>query len=691
MNRPASKTSLHLFCGIGGDALGFAAAGFAPTCMDFDADAVAGARYLLGDAARVIQADLAAMEPAELARLVPECPDVVVMSPPCQGNSGCLPAKLAATAKYQALNSLGARALFLVTTTAEVCWGKLPAFVLVENVPRITTRSAELVAEMKAVLHASGFLTSEGFHDCGELGGLAQRRKRWLLAGRNPTRVQARLQLPPSKPHLTIWDVLSTVPAPTGGDGGPMHAMPGISDLNALRLAAIPPGKDWRALPERLRLVDSESRHSGYLGVQAPAEPSNTVIGNTKGCNAWGAVADPRMGHGSRAGNLLVGDPAEPSVAVIAQADSYHGANVADTRIGAGPNKQPGPYGVHDHNAPSHTILATARMDTGWASVCDPRTSKVSRSGPYGVEDAHAPSGAVIASADVTCGSFAWADPRLPERSGRLNGGFGVEDAREPAHAVVSTNKVDVTWASVTEPRLASQPAAKPKKSSKHNGHLGVQDGDDPARTIIGALRAGNGWGSVADVRVGCDPREGSYGVADGARPLPTSVIGAAITQNGPWSWPDPRTTAHSGGFAPTHRLALGEDGVLELLTLDGSRPLDLSSTSPRADVVIVALDGSYHRPMTDLELALLQGFPSRVRGEWLAIPGSREARRRGIGNAIPPLTARAIADACLEAIANTNPLAALLTPSDRDVWVDGHDDDSAERWFGAQPEETHL
>lgn len=481
MNKP--KTSLHLFCGIGGDALGFASSGFVPTCMDFDSDAVAGARYLLGDAARVIQADLAAMEPAELARLVPECPDVVVMSPPCQGNSGCLPARLAQTAKYQALNSLGARALFLVTTTAEVCWGRLPAFVLVENVPRITTRSAELVAEMKAVLHASGFLTSEGFHDCGELGGLAQKRKRWLLAGRNPARVQARLQLPPSKAHLTIWDVLSTIPAPMGVEGGPMHVMPGISDLNALRLAAIPPGKDWRALPAKLRLLDSDTRHSGYLGVQDGAEPSNTVIGNTKGCN---------------------------------------------------------------------------------------------------------------------------------------------------------------------------------------------------------------GWGSVADVRVACGPREGSYGVADGARPLPTSVIGAAITQNGPWSWPDPRTQQGGEGFTPTHRLSLGEDGVLELVTLSGARALDLASTSPRADVVIVAPDGSYHRPMTDLELALLQGFPARVRGEWLAIPGSREVRRRGIGNAIPPLTACAIADACLEAIVNTNPLAALLTPSDRDVWVDGQDDEGAERWFGAQPEEAH-
>lgn len=574
--------SLHLFAGIGGDALGFAAAGFVPTLLDSDADACAGARYLLGDAGRVIQADLSALEPADLAKLVPECPDVVIMSPPCQGNSGCLPAKVAATPKYLALNSLGGRALFLLLTCAEECWGRLPAFVLVENVPRITTRSAELVAEMKAVLHASGFLTSEGYHDCGEIGGLAQRRKRWLLAGRNPARVPARLQLPPTRPHLTIWDVLRQLPAPVfgSGEGGPMHEVPATSDLNKLRLAAIPAGCDWRKLPAQIRLM---------------------------------------------------GDTVD------------------------------------------------ARMDTGWGSVTDPRTSKIHRAGPYGVEDARAPSGAVIASADVTCGSFAWTDPRLPERAGRLNGGYGVEDHTEPSHAVVSTNKPDVTWASLAEPRV------KPARPSKHNGHLGVQDAHEPARTVIGALRSGNGWGSVGDVRVTCDPREGSYGVADAQRPLPTSVIGQPITQNGPWSWPDPRVADAPGHFTPTHRLTLGVDGVPELWPIGDARPLDLASTAPRNDLVILAPDGTVHRPMSDFELALLQGFPLRVRGEWLCLPGSREVRRRGIGNAIPPLTARAIAEACLEAMNDHNPLSTLLTHTYRKVWVQP----LAPNQLGAQPEEA--
>lgn len=189
----------------------------------------------------------------------------------------------------------------------------------------------------------------------------------------------------------------------------------------------------------------------------------------------------------------------------------------------------------------------------------------------------------------------------------------------------------------------------------------------------------------MGDVRVTCDPREGSYGVADAQRPLPTSVIGQPITQNGPWSWPDPRVADAPGHFIPTHRLTLGADGVPELRPIGDARPLDLVSTIPRNDLVILAPDGTVHRPMTDMELALLQGFPLRVRGEWLCLPGSREVRRRGIGNAIPPLTARAIACACLEAMNDHNPLSTLLTHTHRKVWVQP----LAPSWFGAQTEEA--
>lgn len=45
-----------------------------------------------------------------------------------------------------------------------------------ENVPRIQTRGAALLAQIVALLQASGYATDQRTHDCGELGGLAQHR-----------------------------------------------------------------------------------------------------------------------------------------------------------------------------------------------------------------------------------------------------------------------------------------------------------------------------------------------------------------------------------------------------------------------------------------------------------------------------------------------------------------------------------
>lgn len=69
----------------------------------------------------------------------------------------------------------------------------------------------------------------------------------------------------------------------------------------------------------------------------------------------------------------------------------------------------------------------------------------------------------------------------------------------------------------------------------------------------------------------------------------------------------------------------------------------------PEPPPVIVALDGTWHRPLTTLELAALQGLPvRRPDGNWLELPGSDAKRREMIGNVVPPPTAQAIADEIL-------------------------------------------
>lgn len=62
--------------------------------------------------------------------------------------------------------------------------------------------------------------------------------------------------------------------------------------------------------------------------------------------------------------------------------------------------------------------------------------------------------------------------------------------------------------------------------------------------------------------------------------------------------------------------------------------------------LVIRAPDGTWHRPLTDRELAVLQGFPVDccLEGPSSSSRAGGAGRREHIGNAIPPPTAEAIA-----------------------------------------------
>ena len=74
-----------------------------------------------------------------------------------------------------------------------------------------------------------------------------------------------------------------------------MHRLPKLSALNWLRLAAIPAGKDWRALPPAIRLPPRDQRLNGGFGVNDAKEPAHTVVAEGSVRNTWASVADPRL------------------------------------------------------------------------------------------------------------------------------------------------------------------------------------------------------------------------------------------------------------------------------------------------------------------------------------------------------------------------------------------------------------
>jgi site-specific DNA-cytosine methylase len=149
----------------------------------------------------------------------------------------------------------------------------------------------------------------------------------------------------------------------------------------------------------------------------------------------------------------------------------------------------------------------------------------------------------------------------------------------------------------------------------------------------------------------------GDFGVLNPAAPSPTIRARHEVRQ-APAAVVDER-----GWPVPTHDLVREGDE----LVLFGPA-IDLATRRPCL-LVIRAPDGTWHRPLTDRELAVLQGFPADCQLEGPSSSSkSRPGRREHIGNAIPPPTAEAIARevaACLR----SSTRASFLVGGD--VWVE--------------------
>ena len=403
---------LSLFSGMGGGSLGFQRAGWACVgAVDSSVSACNVYQYLLGHPATV--GDLAAMSPQDLRAICVARPDVVISSPPCKGNSGCLPASKAAEPKYQALNTLAFRGIWLAL---EAWPDRPPPLILIENVPRITVRSRGWLDQLQALLRSYGYACKETFHDCGELGGLAQHRKRFLLVARHMKQVPEFLYTPPKRRVRGIGELLGELPVPLPGstDGGPMHALPKMSPLNWLRLALIPAGKDWRALPESVALSHRAARQNGGYGVNDWGRGSHAVVAEGSVRNTWASTADPRVACEPRAGAYGVLGGGEPSGTVVGHAVHDNSAvSTADPRVKC--HRREGGHGVKGWDEPSTPIISNGTVHNHPSQVADPRLTYSPRGGSYGVVGWATPSHVIRGVQREVNGPSSVADPRMPE------------------------------------------------------------------------------------------------------------------------------------------------------------------------------------------------------------------------------------------------------------------------------------
>lgn len=633
-------TALFLFCGLGGGALGFQRAAtrlFGNEArfrsiggIDCDAGACADFEYLTKSPA--LLADLATMTPGALREFAgPVAPDVVFDSAPCKSHSGLTNRELAKTQKYVDMARLYVTSVELLLST----WDVPPRLIIKENVPRILSSGAELIDEVTKMLESAGYAVHLSTHDCGELGGLAQHRRRALMVARLKSKVSSLLYVPPKRRVRSCGEVLGELPLPESPSAGPMHRMPRIGWLTWVRLALIPAGGDHRDLPGALddlqKRRDVWARHH----VERWGDPSVTVAGD--GSNGSFGVADPRVEVATTFANSHTVEAWEGAARTVTAGSSRPiagGPSVADPRVNSA---APGDglfssLGVKPWSAPASTVTGMASPTRGPHSVADPRIA--TGAGARGLEDAP---------------------------GDRFHGSLGVVRWDGPIDTVTSGSNPAKGPFSVADVRVG--------RSSGRNGNdhcYYVLPWADPSFTVAGKAHAGTGAYSVGDPRVtegledelplGCAPRAGAYGVIDWKEAART-ITAAGSVDNGPFAIADMRVP-----------------DVQPLAFIDGAkRPPFVMVGKKRVSVpvVILAADETWHRPMTPLELARLQDLPAFVDGQPLKLAGDNVgAWVERIGNAVPVGAAQAIAEQMLTTLLASD-VGAGLAPSGGVVWVD--------------------
>ncbi|MGQ8878778.1 DNA cytosine methyltransferase [Delftia sp. NA_296.1] len=450
---PVEIRHFHLFCGLGGGARGFNRA--SPRvgnlqakfrCLggiDVDPASIRDFGRLAGVPGTVLDlfdreqyrtfhgaeppADWREATAADIQRAAGgERPNIVFLSAPCKGFSGLLSEGKSKTDKYQALNRLTLRGVWLML---EAWSDDPPELVIFENVPRIATRGRHLLDQIVALLRAYGYAVAETTHDCGEIGGLAQSRRRFLLVARHAEKVPSFLYQPHSKPLRAVGDVLGRMLLPGDLRAGPMHRVPSLQWKTWVRLAFVEAGSDWRSL-NRLAVEDGTLRdylivpalRGGAYGVQGWGESMGTVAGESLPSNGAFSVADPRH-HGpakhSNEYRVVRWDRAAMAVT------SAHGTGqaVADPRRD-GPSF--GKYAVTPYGTHAGTVISGSTTGQGAFAVADPRSgmdaerTAYTTGGHYGVVPWDSQAGAVSGAACHDNGRWSVADPRMPAAADKL-------------------------------------------------------------------------------------------------------------------------------------------------------------------------------------------------------------------------------------------------------------------------------
>ncbi|HFD6767765.1 TPA: DNA cytosine methyltransferase [Pseudomonas aeruginosa] len=429
-------------------------------------------------------------------------PDAVFISSPCKGASGLLSEKMSLTPKYQALNELTLRCIWLMGEA----WADDPVPLIVfENVPRLASRGRHLLDQINSLLGGFGYAVAETTHDCGELGGLAQSRKRFLLVARHVEKVPPFLYEPEKKSLRAVGDILGRMPLPGDIDAaGPMHRVPSLQWKTWVRLALVRAGSDWRSLND-LDVEDGYLRdliivpeyHRGVLGVNHWGDSCGVVAGASRPMNGRFSVADPRApANALQYQQYGVRRWTDTSGAIIGVKSPGQGTySVADPR-----GQSFGKYPVTDWDGPSGTVIAASTTGQGAFAVADPRPGGVRHNNVFRVVSMGSHAGTVTGGHSPSSGGQAVADPRYHNwHPGASSRKLHVGEWGSATGTVTGSQQVASGALSIADPRVLDRTKGDAYLTG---GHYGVVGFDQSAGAVSASARHDNGRWSVADPRM---------------------------------------------------------------------------------------------------------------------------------------------------------------------------------------------
>jgi len=643
-------------------------------------------------------------------------PDVFFHSLPCQGNSRLLPGASALLWKYVALNNLFPSSIYLCM----LAWPNHPVPVMFgENVPGIKQRSAGLLLDMTKTAKGLGYATQSGDHDAGIVGGLAQSRPRFFWAQRHEATVPQFIYKPRKRRLRAIREVLDTLPMPgdptcertylTANKKGKevrvtvnLHDLPNLDFITDLRLALIRPSGDWKDIPGpgEWRLMTLDGREVPQTAFDKKRAPDPNIWGKIfvaellPGAKHYDDVRLQHVPMGNGKGAYWVQDKRQSSGTITADPSHRKSGGASsisddqlrfdDLRCPDKPDRHKSHYRLVAANEPGGAVTGADHLANGAPATQDLRVSLHGESfgHSYEVTSPDKTSGTVTTAWGPSNGRKVLADDRLElQLSGRENRHstkYEVEDSTKVGDVVTTSDRLGSGAPSVTDLRLAYE--------SRDNG-MAVVDPGKPSPTIPGntAVTSSNGPGAIADARICRNAKGGTMGVW--SLDEPGKTVTTHTDQNG-----------DAPGLSDARMECKPHNGILGVLAWNGPSSAIIASLDVYAgagavedtrvnihywpewfpDHLIISPWNAWHRPLTDLELAVLQGVePFDEDGKAFYLEGSRKDRRQAIGNGVPPPAAEGIAEALAPTliVARLAKDAFMLSPTGEGIWVQNPDE----------------